>query len=70
MLHFALNTHRTPLGLVDLLKRFKLPWPIFDITYFPFHWTTKATEPPVTFGPAFLTSLIWLYNLRMAYPDI
>jgi hypothetical protein len=75
LIYFVLNTHLTPLGVVDLHKRYKQPRPIFDSSFIPSmwcmainHWTSKSTEPPVTFAPAFLTSLIWLYNLRVSYP--
>jgi hypothetical protein len=77
MIYYSLNTHPTPLGLVDLAKRYKQPRLIFDSSFLPFlwcmginQWTSKDTEPPVAFAPAFLTSLIWLYNLRFSYPAL
>jgi hypothetical protein len=33
------------------------------------NWTTKLTEPPVYFAGCFLRFLIWVYNLRISYPN-
>ena len=74
-IHFILNCHVTPQGVIDLDKPFKNPRPIFDSTFRPKpwcfainDWTTKDTEPPIIFMTAFKEFLVYLYNLRLTYP--
>ena len=74
---FLLHSHLTPQGVVDLNSTYKNPRPIFDSSFRPFpwchainDWTTKDTEPPLTFQSAELGFMIWLYNLRITYPDL
>lgn len=74
--HFALNCHVTPNGIIDLNKRFKNPRPIFDSSFRPHNWcsgindwTTKTTEPDLHFATAFHKFLTWIYNLRITYPN-
>ena len=76
LVYFMRDIHITPLGLVDLNTMYKNPRPIFDSTFRPYHgamaindWTTKATEPEIVFATSFQANLIWLYNLRVTYPD-
>ena len=71
-----LHCHLTPQGIVDLLSQFKNPRPIFDSSFRPHpwcfainDWTTKDTEPPLTFAGAEMGFMIWLYNLRVSYPQ-
>ena len=75
LLLFLLHAHSTPQGMVDLLSLFKNPRPIFDSSFRPEvwciainDWTTKLTEPELTFATAELLFMIWLYNLRVTYP--
>jgi hypothetical protein len=76
MVYFTLNCHVTPQGLIDLHHKTKDPRPIFDSSFRPHpwcyainDWTSKTTEPPITFPEAWTTYLQWLYNLRISYPD-
>ena len=71
-----LHCHLTPQGIVDLTGP-KNPRPIFDSSFRPFpwcfainDWTNKANEPDLTFATAELEFMIWLYNLRISYPDL
>ena len=75
LLLFLLHSHTTPQGMVDLLSLFKNPRPIFDSSFRPElwciainDWTSKLTEPELTFATAELLFMIWLYNLRITYP--
>ena len=75
LIPFLLNCHVTPQGLVDLNTLYKNPRPIFDSTFRPYpwchainDWTSKDTEPPLTFATAEMEFMIWLYNLRVSYP--
>ena len=72
-----LHCHLTPQGVVDLNTPYKNPRPIFDSSFRPFvwcnainDWTSKHTEPDLTFSTAELGFMIWLYNLRITYPDL
>ena len=74
---FLLHAHSTPQGMVDLDSLFKNPRPIFDSSFRPEawcmainDWTSKSTEPPLTFAEAEMLFMIWLYNLRVTYPDL
>ena len=74
---FALHCHLTPQGIVDLNTKHKNPRPIFDSSFHPEVWAqaindlaSKDTEPPLTFAGAELGFMIWLYNLRITYPDL
>ena len=71
-----LHCHITPQGVVDLATPHKNPRPIFDSSFRPLvwcnainDWTTKDTEPPLTFAGAEMGFMVWLYNLRITYPD-
>lgn len=71
-----LHCHLTPQGVVDLNTPYKNPRPIFDSSFRPFpwcfainDWTSKDNEPRLTFSEAELGFMIWLYNLRVTYPD-
>ena len=75
LLLFFLHSHIAPQGMVDLQSAFKNPRPIFDSSFRPDvwclainDWTSKLTEPPLTFATAELLFMEWLYNLRVTYP--
>ena len=75
LVHFTLDCHVTPLGVVDLDHPFKLPRMIFDSSFRPEpschainDWTSKETEPALYFADAFDETLVWLWNLRISYP--
>jgi hypothetical protein len=72
-----LHCHLTPQGLVDLNTPYKNPRPIFDSSFRPYpwcfainDWTHKDNEPALTFAGAELEFMVWLYNLRITYPDL
>ena len=71
-----LDCHVTPQGVVDLNTLYKNPRPIFDSSFRPHpwcsainDWTDKDNEPRLTFAGAELGFMVWLYNLRVTYPD-
>ena len=73
---FLLHAHSTPQGMVDLNTIYKNPRPIFDSSFRPEwwsmainDWTSKDTEPPLTFAQAEMRFMQWLYNLRITYPN-
>jgi hypothetical protein len=75
MVHFTLNCHLTPNGLIDLSHPYKNPRPVFDSSFRPKawcsginDWTNKTNEPPLHFGLSFLKFITWLYNMRITYP--
>jgi hypothetical protein len=70
------HCHLTPQGLVDINTPYKNPRPIFDSSFRPYpwcfainDWTHKDNEPPLTFAGAELGFMVWVYNLRITYPD-
>ena len=73
---FMLHCHLTPQGIVDLNTPHKNPRPIFDSSFRPDpwsfsinDWTSKDNEPELTFPGAEMGFMVWLYNLRISYPD-
>jgi len=72
-----LHSHLTPQGVVDLNNLHKSPRPIFDSSFRPEpwcwainDWTSPDNKPPLTFSTAELEFMVWLYNLRVTYPDL
>jgi hypothetical protein len=70
------HSHPTPIGMVDLAKIYKEPRPIFDSSFRPApssmainDWVDKANEPAIHFPLSFMKLCIWLYNVRISYPD-
>jgi len=75
LVHFTLNCHLTPGGMVDLNHPYKDPRPVFDATFRPEpwafainDWTSPRDEPELPADCAFMQLLIWIYNLRITYP--
>jgi hypothetical protein len=76
LLPYILHANVTPLGMVDLKKRFKTPHPVFDSTFQAMEWsftinnwtTNKQDEPDVTFAQAFDRFLFWVWNMCISYP--
>ncbi|CAJ1928873.1 unnamed protein product, partial [Cylindrotheca closterium] len=73
---FLRHCHFTPIGMVDLNKPYKSPSLIFDSTFHVKYtsmaindWTTKKTEPPLTFAETFDRFLVSIYNGRISSPD-
>ena len=76
LIHLIPNAHVTPQGIVDTDHVYRNPRPIHDSTFRPEpwcmainDWIDKSAEPAVTFAPAYLRHLKFLYNLRITYPD-
>jgi hypothetical protein len=76
LVHFTLNTHLTPQGLIDIIHHRRKPRPISDSSFRPWpgahainDWTSKATEPPLHFADSFQQFLIWQWNLAISYPQ-
>ena len=62
---------------MDLLNAWKNSRPIFDSTFRPDpfafainDWCKKESEGGVTFMGSFLRVLIWVWNLRVSYPNL
>ena len=75
LVHFTLNTHLTPQGLVDILHHRRKPRPVSDSCFRPWlgascinDWTSKATEPALHFTDAFQKFCTWHWNLAISYP--
>ena len=71
---FITNINYTPQGI--LIKPNKKDRLINDSSFqltqisIPYNaFTNKKDEPPCTFGPAFITLLIDIYNLRISFPN-
>jgi hypothetical protein len=69
------------MGTSQQLEKFNTPYknprPILDSSFCPYpwcftinDWTHKDNEPPLTFAGAELGFMVWLYNLRITYPDL
>ena len=76
LIHFALNAHLTPQGLVDIMHHRRKPRPISDSSFRPFpnsfainDWTNKKNEPTLHFSESFNRFLKWQWNLATTYPD-
>ena len=76
LVHFTLNTHLTPQGLVDIMHPRRKPRPVFDSSFRPWpgahsinDWTNKVNEPALHFADAFNQFSIWHWNLAITYPQ-
>ena len=76
LVHFTLNTHLTPQGLVDILHHRRKPRPVSDCSFRPWpgahainDWTSKANEPALHFADSFQNFCIWMWNLAISYPS-
>jgi hypothetical protein len=76
LLPFIWFRHLTPTGLVDLDNQWKSDRPVFDSSFDPSpsacainDWCDLAREPPLESPLAFLHFLVWIWNLRISYPD-
>ena len=73
---FIPHSHTTPQGLADHNNPWKNARSLFDSSFRPDQlsmaindWTSKHTEPPVTYPGSFSRYLVWLWNLRITYPN-
>ena len=71
------NCHLSPQGLAYLLDLWKEARHLSDSSHHVHpesmainDWTTKKTEPPLYFPGSFMRFLIWVYNLRITYPEL
>jgi hypothetical protein len=76
LMHFTLNTHLTPQGLVDILHYRRKPRPVSDSSFRPWSgvhaindWTRKTNEPTLHFADSFHQFCIWHWNLAISYPQ-
>ena len=74
LIHFALNAHLSPQGLVDVLHPRRKPRPISDSSFRPNpsamainDWTEKKNEPKLYFAKSFMNFCIWQWNLAITY---
>ena len=75
LVHFTLDTHLTPQGLVNILHHRRKPRPVSDSSFRPWagahainDWTNKVNEPALHFADAFQQFCIWMWNLAISYP--
>jgi hypothetical protein len=76
LVHFTLNTHLSPQGLVDVLHSRRKPRPLSDSSFRPLpgvhtikNWTSKTNEPSLHFANSFHQFCIWHWNLAISYPS-
>ena len=76
LIHFALNAHLSPQGLVDVLHPRRKPRPIPDSSFWPNpsamainDWTNKTNEPKLSFANSFMNFCIWQWNLALTFPQ-
>ena len=76
LIHYALDAHLSPQGIVDVLHKRRKPRPLSDSSFRPFpwthainDWTNKANEPELHFAEAFLRLCIFHWNLAISYPE-
>lgn len=75
LVHFALNVHLSPQGLVDVLHHRRKPRPLSDSSFRPWpgayainDWTNKCHEPSLHFADSFHHFCKWHWNLAISYP--
>ena len=75
LIHFALNAHISPQGLVDVLHARRKPRPLSDSSFRPYpgafainDWTNKVNKPKLHFADSFNQFCIWHWNLAISYP--
>ena len=77
LVHFALNIHLTPQGLVDIIHKRRKPRQLSDCSFRPWpgayainDWTHKSNEPKLHFADSFHRFCTWHWNLAISYPDL
>jgi hypothetical protein len=75
LIHFTLNAHLSPQGLVDILHARRKPRPLSDSSFRPWpgasginDWTSKVNEPKLYFADSFQKFCTWHWNLAISYP--
>ncbi|KAI2498468.1 hypothetical protein MHU86_16052 [Fragilaria crotonensis] len=75
LVHFALNAHLSPQGLVDVIHHRRKPRPLSDSSFRPWpgamainDWTNKKNEPKLYFASSFMNFCKWQWNLAITYP--
>jgi hypothetical protein len=76
LIHFTLNAHLSPQGLVDVMHERRKPRPLSDSSFRPWpgasginDWTSKVNEPKLHFADSFQKFCIWHWNLAISYPQ-
>ena len=76
LVHFALNVHLSPQGLVDVLHERRKPRPLSDSSFRPWpgafainDWTNKENEPSLHFADSLNQFCIWHWKLAITYPQ-
>jgi hypothetical protein len=76
LMDYLENIKQTPHGILYLEHPLKKPRVVCDSSGRPEvwceainDWTHKKNEPKLEFAISFVTSLIWIWNLRIQYPD-
>ena len=76
LIHFTLNAHLSPQGLVDVLHARRKPRPLSDSSFRPWpgasginDWTSKINEPKLYFADSFQKFCTWHWNLAISYPN-
>jgi len=72
---FVLHAHVCPVALADLVHEIKTPRFIYDASFHPTppsltcnDWTNKSNEPELEFPAAYMTLLVWMWNMRISNP--
>ena len=75
LIHYTLNAHLSPQGLVDVLHARRKPRPLSDSSFRPWpgasginDWTSKVNEPKLHFADSFHKFCTWHWNLAISYP--
>ena len=75
LIHFTLNAHLSPQGLVDAIHKRRKPRPLSDSSFRPWpgarginDWTSKVKEPKLYFADSFQKFCTWHWNLAISYP--
>jgi len=75
LIHFTLNAHLSPQGLVDVLHTRRKPRPLSDSSFRTWpgafainDWTSKINEPALHFADSFSRFCTWQWNLAITYP--
>ena len=72
----VLRPHTCPVGIVDQNHRIKPPRMFYDASFVPNlwnetvnTWTSKETEPDLEFPSTFHQYIVWIWNMRISYPN-
>ena len=73
---FCPHSHQTPVAIANAGHPYKKARFVFDSSFRPEpwcyainDWTDKANEPPLHFASSYYDFLVWIWNLRISYPN-